>query len=502
MNGVLILGNQLFDPLNFARLGINPKNTIFFLREDRELCTYYRFHKHKIIFFFGAMRSYRDELESNGYTVHYEELNPARKKTSYEEALLEFLKTQNISNLFVFEIEDKFFEKRISQSVKKLGIHLNIWQSPMFLTSRAEFKDYIKSHKKPLMRTFYQLQRKNLQILMEKDQPVGGRWSFDTENRLALPKDKTPPLLPSFKVDSKLEKVIGLVNNEFSDHPGRGEDFWLPVRRSGARRFLKSFVQDRLKEFGPYEDAIPQHSDFVYHSVLSPFLNVGLLTPSEIIQEVLKSAQAYKIPLSSLEGFVRQVVGWREFIRGVYQNFSDTQETTNFWGHRNRLKEVWYQGKTGIPPLDRTLQKVIQLGYAHHIERLMVIGSLMVLLEVDPKEAHRWFMEMFIDSSDWVMGPNVYGMALFSDGGIFATKPYICGSNYLRKMSGEKQNSWCLGVDGLYWSFIKKHQDFFLKNPRLSVAVKTLKKMPEERMRSLEAAAGELRNRLVETVCQ
>jgi deoxyribodipyrimidine photolyase-related protein len=230
--------------------------------------------------------------------------------------------------------------------------------------------------------------------------------------------------------------------------------------------------------------------------VLTPFLNVGLLTPNQIVEATLEHAEKNKTPLASLEGFLRQVIGWREFVHGIYQNFSERQDAGNFWKHQRGLSEVWYSGDSGVPQLDRSLDKVFKTGYAHHIERLMVFGNLMLLLEIEPKIAHRWFMEMFIDSSDWVMGPNVYGMALFSDGGIFATKPYICGSNYWRKMSKEKAGPWCDAIDGLYWQFIDKHRVFFSTNPRLSMMVRSFDKMAEARKKSIFAAADELKEKL------
>jgi deoxyribodipyrimidine photolyase-related protein len=201
---------------------------------------------------------------------------------------------------------------------------------------------------------------------------------------------------------------------------------------------------------------------------------------------------ARAIPLNSAEGFIRQVIGWREFVRGIYRNFSDQQENLNFFEHSRKLSAVWYQGNSGIEPLDDVIKKTIRYGYAHHIERLMVAGSLMVLLEVAPSEAHRWFMEMFVDSADWVMGPNVYGMALFSDGGIFATKPYICGSNYYRKM-GYSAGDWCDGVDGLYWNFVEKHRESFARNPRMAMMVRSLDKLSPQRRLTITKAAEALR---------
>ena len=500
MNLIVILGNQLFDPKIYKNHGINAEKTIFFMREDQELASYYTFHKHKIIFFFAAMRTYCDELRKHGYKVHYEEFKRVKsnsKNYNYETSLNSFIENENISLGYIFEIEDKLFENRILQLFKKNQLPLKVWPSPMFLTSREDFKSYLTKFKRPFMKTFYERQRKKLKILIKENKPVGGAWSFDTENRIALPKNKTTPKLPKFKPSETILKVMQLVEVEFSNHQGKSDDYWLPVERKEAKKWLLAFLTDRLYDFGPYEDAIPIHSEFVFHSVLSPFLNCGLLTPDEVVKTTTAYAEREKIPMSSLEGFIRQVIGWREFIRGIYQNFSEKQESENFWNHSYKLSTCWYKGETGIPPLDETIRRVLKRGYAHHIERLMIVGSLMLLLEVDPKEAHRWFMEMFVDSSDWVMGPNVYGMALFSDGGIFSTKPYICGSNYLRKMGGYAKAPWCDGVDGLYWQFIRKNEIFFLKNPRLSMMARVCQKIPEERWSILNKAAEELRKKLV-----
>lgn len=495
MRAFLILGNQLFDPgLVRQRIGLEVP---VYMREDCGLCTYFRFHKHKIIFFLAAMRAYADELRASGIEVHYEELSPDTHP--FEDHLVAWLKSKGITLLSCFEIEDKFFETRLLRRLKQEGITFEIVRSPMFLTSRSEFASYLAKHKKPFMRTFYEAQRKRLKLLVDRDQrPIGGAWSFDQENRLALPAAVVPPALPEIKdAPEHIQAAQELCRLHFGEHPGSEADFWLPVTRDGARKWLKEFTTKRLAGFGPYEDAIPSHSPFVFHSVLTPFLNTGLLTPHEVIKETLAEAKRSKLPLNSVEGFIRQVIGWREFVRGVYQNFSETQETKNFWKHQRKLKPIWYHGGTGVPPLDHALEKVFRYGYAHHIERLMVIGSMMLLLEVAPQEAHRWFMEMFIDSSDWVMGPNVYGMALFSDGGIFATKPYICGSNYYRKMGGYKKAEWCDAVDGLYWSFIDRNRAFFERNPRLSMTLRTLDKMEASKKIRLASAADQLRDKLV-----
>ncbi len=496
MKAQLVLGNQLFEPK--TALSHLDKKGLVYMREDNELCTHFTYHKHKIIFFLAAMRKYAEELNELGLNVHYEELGATKFKT-FDESLSHFLQKNKIKHLSFYEIEDKFFEKRILKICKDVGVEVNALPSLMFLTSRADFEAYLAKTKRPFMKSFYEGQRKKFKILLNKDgTPVGGKWSFDEDNRKPLPKTYTESPLVEYKADAIEKEVIALVEKTFSKHPGSSVNYWLPTGRSEAKVWLKKFIKERFKDFGPYEDAMTEKFDFVNHSVLTPYLNTGLLTPREVVNEAVKAISAEKIPLNSAEGFIRQVVGWREFIRGIYQNFSEKQDTSNFWNHTQKLTPHWYNGETGIPPLDHVIKKTVRLGYAHHIERLMVVGSLMLLLEIHPQEAHRWFMEMFIDSSDWVMGPNVYGMALFSDGGIFATKPYFCGSNYYRKMGGYKTGDWQDAVDGLYWGFIEKHKTFFLKNPRLSMMARTVEKMPADRKKKIYAAAKELKKRITE----
>lgn len=489
----IILGNQLFPieslPDSFPKL--------VFMAEDHELCTHFKYHKHKIILFLTSMRRYAKELKGLKMDVHYEALTKANKKLSYEDKLELFISKHKISKLISFEIEDKFMEKRLHSFCKKMDVEFEILKTPMFLTSREEFKNYLQKTKKPFMKTFYEGQRKRLNLLMTaKGEPEGGKWSFDTENRKKLDLKTKPPGLLKPEKSSELSDVIALTDSLFPDHPGTSENFWLPTTRKEALKWLTQFIEERLKDFGDFEDAMSQRSDFVFHSVLTPALNLGLVTPQEVVELAIKSAKKNKVPLNSLEGFVRQVIGWREFIRGIYQNFSEKEDKENFWNHKRTISQAWYEGTTGIPPLDHAIRKSVKLGYAHHIERLMVLGNFMLLCEVHPQEAHRWFMELFVDSSDWVMGPNVYGMALYSDGGIFSTKPYFCGSNYLLKMSDFEKGPWCDIADGLFWGFIQKHEAFFLKNPRLSMMARSLKKIDPARLKKITSLAEQFKDRV------
>lgn len=487
----LVLGNQLFPIKHFKGLGVDA----LFMAEDHELCTHFKYHKHKILLFLVAMRRYRDELRSKGLVVDYHEL-PERplKKTSYLETLKSTLKNHHVEELIVYEIEDKFFEERILALEKQLKIKVTVKTSPFFIVTRDEFRDYIESVKRPFMKTFYERLRKKHAILMDNGKPCGGKFSFDSDNRNKLPAKVDPPPLKGKDPQEipHYQEVSHLIETHFKNHPGKVENFWAATSRKEALAVLDGFIKERLPSFGTYQDAITSRSDFVFHSVVSPYINMGLILPDEVIAKVEKEYRANKnIPLNATEGFIRQVLGWREFVRGIYQEFDEVQQTTNYWQHERKLTKDWYDGTTGIPPLDDAIEKAIRLGYNHHIERLMVVSNLMLLSEIHPQEVYRWFMELFIDSSDWVMGPNVFGMGQFSDGGIFATKPYICGSNYLLKMSDYKKGPWCQIVDGLYWRFIENHKAFFVSNPRLGMMVRTLEKMDKGRKKEIFTAAEE-----------
>ncbi len=486
---LVILGNQLF-PLQFLP---PPASVPVFMAEDVGLCTYERHHQQKIVLFLAAMRSYADELRAAGYEVHYAELDTDDTRT-YEGKLAAALQQYATQRLVHFEIEDKAMEARIIEFANSGELEREELASPMFTCSRGQFAEFASGKQRLLMADFYKQQRRRLNVLIDADgQPAGGRWSFDADNRRKLPRNITPPDIPTAERGPHVENVIALVASAFPDHPGSAAEFCWPTTRAGAEAWLDDFIAHRLEQFGPFEDAVTTRSATVFHSLLSPLINLGLLTPQDVIDKILEHADA--MPMQSVEGFVRQVIGWREFVRGVYREFGERQEQSNFWNHERELTEAWYDGTTGIPPLDDTIRTAQRLGWAHHIPRLMVLGNLMTLCEIRPTSAHRWFMEMFVDSSEWVMGPNVYGMGLFSDGGVFATKPYICGSNYLLKMSDYGKGDWCDVVDGLYWRFIDKHRDFFAGNPRLALMPRALDRLaPDRRTAIFDAAETFLEN--------
>jgi len=479
----LILGNQLF-PLELQN--IEDRETVF-MCEDFGLCTYEKHHKSKIALFFNAMRSFRDSLEVANIDCIYYDFNN-KFEDSYIKKLSSEIKDNKFSCIRFFEIEDKPFENEVMQMISDLDIKCEVLNTPMFLDSRESFKNFVGDKKFLLQANYYKKARKEMDILIENQKPVGGKWSFDDENRKKLPKGYIIPKLPVIKERGDSDEISNFINTEFNDHPGNINNIF-PYTTEQALDWLDTFFEERFKDFGPYEDAIFMGEHFQLHSALSSSMNLGIITPQQIITKAKDYAEANDIPLNSLEGFVRQIIGWREFIRGIYQNFSEKMIDANYWNHNRKLSEAWYTGDTGIAPLDDAIKGALEFGYTHHINRLMVLASIMNMSRIHPSEIYKWFMEMFVDSSEWVMVPNVFGMGTFADGGIFATKPYISGSSYILRMSNFKKGDWCEIVDGLYWKFIEDNKEFFAKNPRLSLMIRALDKLDQERKLRIFKAA-------------
>ena len=305
----VILGNQLFDP---KILKENKCNEVF-MAEDYELCTYFKHHKLKLFLFLAAMREYRDELKNKSFSVNYFELSNRKVNENYVDFLIKFLKDKKISEINIFEIEDKGFENQFLKELVGVGVNVNIIKSPMFLFERNDFVSMAKGKKVYRMSSFYQKARKTLKILMdENDKPIGGKWSFDEENRKKIPKNVTPPEMIAFKESKYSAEVKNLINSNFNDHPGNLENIWFPVDRAGAQKQLDNFLKIRFENFGIYEDAMLENKNFLFHSCISPFLNIGLLTPHKVIDKTLQFAEKNNIPMNSVEGFVRQIIGWRE----------------------------------------------------------------------------------------------------------------------------------------------------------------------------------------------
>jgi len=486
----IVFPHQLFE----KSLLLSSCSTIY-LVEESLFFTLYRFHKQKIAFHRASMKFYeRFLLENNLEVVYIESTNELADVRN----LILFLKSVGVKSLSCFEPVDNWLEKRIKTSSEQSQIQVCFYANPMFLNSGGEIDAYFDERKKMFQTDFYKAQRIKRKILMESgDKPVGGKWTFDAENRLKYPKGKTPPKRKNPTINEFYDEAILYTERHFSNHYGKiNPDFLYPVTFEETRFALDDFLKNRFQEFGLYEDAMVENQTVLHHSMLTPMLNVGLITPKEVLERTLEFAGENEIPINSLEGFVRQILGWREFIRAVYQRKGTEERTRNYWGFKRKIPPSFWKGTTGIPPIDSTIKKILETGYCHHIERLMVIGNFMLLCEFDPDEVYRWFMEMFIDAYDWVMVPNVYGMSQFADGGLMSTKPYISGSNYLMKMSDFPKGEWQGIWDGLFWRFMHVHRDFFLTNPRLGMLVGSFDKMPDEKRNGYLQKAEEFLRRL------
>ncbi|MGA0838272.1 MAG: cryptochrome/photolyase family protein [Pseudomonadales bacterium] len=471
---LIVFGNQLFHPRHLPA----PREVRVLLVEDQAMCTRYAWHQQKLALVLGAMRDYQSTLTRSGYLVTYHALDEG---LDWQRAL-ERLIALGVRRMVHFEVESPALAKALTAFALRHECGLKALRSPMFLGTRADFDAHLAEQGVPRMANFYRAQRERTGILMgATGTPVGGRFSFDPDNRERLPRELVPPAPMEIEPTAAASAVRRLVADRFSEHPGSLDSAWVPTSHAQAESWLDDFLVNRFHHFGTYEDALTERSPFVYHSALAPLLNIGLLTPDRVLDRALEFGARESVPLNSLEGFVRQILGWREFVRGVFHHYYDPMQSRNIWRAERKLTPAWYTGDTGIAPLDHVIHKTLRFGWAHHIERLMVAANLMNLAGIQPQEVYRWFMEMFVDAYDWVMVPNVFGMGLTSDGGIFTTKPYICGSNYLRKMGDYAPGPWCDVMDGLLWRFVANHETTLRANNRLAPMVANLARVARKR---------------------
>jgi len=386
------------------------------------------------------------------------------------------LKRLGVTQVQLVDPCDDWLLRRISEAIKQQQLNLTLMDDPNFLTPLFNFEPYASGAKRWYFSDFYASQRKRLTILLDSDgRPEGGKWSFDPVNRKKLPRGTEVPPIDWPSQQGDWQSLAQQLKSEFPQNPGTYETFRYPTTADEARQCLTDFLEHRFAKFGDYEDSMEPSEAFLFHSVLSPAMNIGLLSPRDVVDAAIEYKD--RVSINSLEGFVRQIIGWREYMRGVYCFLGRRQRTSNYWDHHRPMPSSFYLGTTGIGPVDTVIQRVLQHAYCHHIERLMVLGNFMLLCEISPTAIYQWFMELFVDAYDWVMVPNVYGMSQFADGGLITTKPYISGSSYLLKMSSFKRGPWCEIWDALYWRFIDKHRNFFASNPRMSVMVAQCNRM-------------------------
>jgi len=485
----LIFPFQLFDP----HPALSRDRPVVFIEESLVFGDPHvgiRFHQQKIVLHRASMKTYAAALERRGYDVRYRDFVSGKTIAHHLEALLE----EGFEQFYFCEPVDYLLERRLGRFSDESGVTMHVVDTPMFLSPRELLEEEFSGKKRPFMARFYEKQRQRMGILLEDDgTPAGGRWSFDDENRKPMPKKglEVPPD-PSARPTRYTREATDYTKRNFPDYHGDAGDFDYPVSHAAAERWFEEFLSERFQLFGDYEDSISHRERVLFHGVLTPMLNIGLLDPEKLVRRALEFAEERKIPLNCVEGFVRQIIGWREFVRGAYVHLGVECRTGNFWEFEDRpIPEAFYRGTTGIDPVDDVIRRVLEHGWCHHIERLMILGNFMLLCGCHPRRVNDWFMELFVDAYDWVMVPNVFGMSQFADGGRFTTKPYISGSNYVRKMSDYPKGDWCPVWDGLFWSFVESHREFFASQHRLGMMVRQLDRMSPQKLDGHRSIAKE-----------
>jgi deoxyribodipyrimidine photolyase-related protein len=487
MRTVWILGDQLQDDHPALARADRKKDRVLFI-ESRQRSRQVTYHQLKLVLIFSAMRHRAAALRKEGWQVDYVEL-----ADDFTYALRAQLQRQPSSAILMQEPSQYAFRQMLPKLARELGLPIQTVPTNQFLLTEAEFTEWAADRRHLLMENHYRRMRLKLGLLLERDgKPTGGAWNYDAANRqtaaaFAKSRLRLPPA-PHAEPDALTQKVIALVKREFPDHPGDAAHFWLPDTRDTARAWLKDFIAHRLEHFGPWEDMMLAGEPTLYHSVLTPMLNIGLLTPRECVEAAVAAFRAGHAPLESVEGFVRQIIGWREFINGIYWHRMPGYEELNALGAQRPLPRWIYSGDTEMNCLRRVIGQAVRLGYNHHIQRLMVLGNFFLLGGFLPSAVLRWYLEMYVDAHDWVMAANVIGMVLHADGGYMATKPYAAGAGYIHKMS-----NYCAGCryrpdvrtgpdacpfNYLYWNFYATHEKRFAQNPRVGMMLKTWNAKP------------------------
>lgn len=463
----LIFPDQLF----LKHPGIGSQRPVYLVEEF----LFYKvqpFHKQRLVLLRAAMQKYAEMLRRN----HREVIYISSRELTHRGCLFDMLGKKQIKNIYLCEFADEWLYQDLMIGTEKYRWSIHFSPSPSFICSNRDLKIFFGDKKHYSMAQFYAHQRKSQNILMEGQRPVGGKYSFDTENRKKIPKNLSIPSTFFPPNDADIKKVLDEIEEEFPQSIGNGVPFLYPTTHQEASTALERFLNEKFALFGAYQDAIDKDESFLFHSVLSSSLNIGLLTPMQVIRAAIRYAEEHSVPINSLEGFIRQIMGWREFVRASYLIKGSFQRSFNFFHHHEKIPQKFWNGSTDILPIDTMVKRVLKTGYCNHIERLMVLGNFLLLTESAPHEIYGWFMGCFVDAFDWVMVPNVYGMSQYADGGEIITKPYISSSNYLLKMSNFPKGDWTEIWDGLFWRFLSKHRELFSTNYRTSNLVQMLSK--------------------------
>ena len=488
----IVLGDQLTRGLSSLRDYV-PGDTVLMM-EVVEEATYVKHHKQKLVLILSAMRHFAEELRHHGFSLDYVRLDDPGNTGSFTGEVQRAIARHKPSRIVVTEPG----EWRVMEMMKGWGAE--VLSDDRFFATPASFAAWANGRKQLRMEFFYRDMRRLSGLLMDGDEPVGGQWNFDHDNRKSLPKDVKPPKRRRFAPDTVTREVMDMVASRFPDHFGDLEPFGWAVTRADALEALDHFIASCLPGFGDYQDAMSQGNVFLYHSVISPYLNIGLLTPREICDRAQDAWSRGEAPLNAVEGFIRQILGWREYVRGLYWLKMPDYAETNFLDARRPLPSFYWTGKTEMNCMAQAIGDTKAHAYAHHIQRLMVTGNFALLAGLDPKAVEQWYLLVYADAFEWVELPNTHGMALFADGGVMASKPYAASGAYIDRMS-----DYCSGCrfkpdvklgpkacpfNYLYWDFLIRNEAKLKANPRMGMPYRTLAKMEPERRADIMRHAG------------
>ncbi|WP_299966623.1 cryptochrome/photolyase family protein [uncultured Roseobacter sp.] len=496
---ILVLGDQLSPGLSALREADRDHDVVV-MAEVADETDYVRHHPKKIALIFAAMRKFAARLRAEGWDVRYSQLDDTENAGSIVGELLRRAEETGASEVLATEPG----EWRLIEALREAPVKVQILSDERFIASHQEFEAWAEGRKALRMEYFYREMRRKTGLLMEGDKPSGGKWNFDHENRKPAPGevDFNGPM--QFTPDDTVEEVLALVEARFGNHFGALRPFWFATTEGEARRALRHFISKALPKFGDYQDAMLTENRFLYHAVISAYINIGLLDPLEVCEKVAEAHAAGDVPINAAEGFIRQIIGWREYMRGIYFLEGPDYTGRNGLGHKRDLPELFWGGKTDMLCLEKAVGQTRDEAYAHHIQRLMITGNFALLAGLDPHQVHEWYLAVYMDAFEWVEAPNVIGMSQFADGGIIASKPYVSSGAYINRMSdyckgctysvSRKTGEGACPFNLLYWHFLDRHRTRFSKNARMGNMYRTWDRMDDDRRETvLREAEGFLK---------
>ena len=509
---VVVLGDQL-DRASAAFDGFDPAQDAVWMAEVSDESTQVWSAKQRTVMFLAAMRHFAQALREEGLRVHYRAMTNdscATPDSSLADELTATLQAQTVQRVRVVEPGDHRLREQLSAAVQAAGVPVDLLEDRHFLCSTAEFAEHAKGRKQLRMEYFYREMRRRHGVLMEANgkDPVGGEWNYDADNREAFPVGGPGfvPETPRFAPDVITQDVIALVNTRFAGHPGSVARFGWPVTRAQALQVLHSFIEERLENYGRWQDAMWAGQPWLYHAHISAAMNLKLLNPREVINAAEHAHTEGRAPLAAVEGFIRQVLGWREYVRGIYWLKMPAYGEMNALQADAELPAWFWTGDTEMRCLNDAITQTLEHGYAHHIQRLMVTGLYALLLGAAPRQVHAWYLAVYVDAVEWVELPNVLGMSQFADGGMMASKPYAATGKYIQRMGNhctscrfdpkQRTGDTACPFTMLYWDFLARHRERFVNHPRMAMMVRNLDRIPEPELVQIRREASAFREAL------